>query len=117
MVGYFGKLVGADGRQISHGGQPQSLLDAVPKLLRLQGRAGILRSVLNCNGKTHAMPDTDVPELAWSHCPLCLWESPQVQSLRNLARLSEVAPLSGWPDRFAVWAVHGVVLLREHGRG
>jgi hypothetical protein len=28
-------------------------------------------------------------------------------------RLSRVAPLSGWPDRYAVWALSGILQISE----
>jgi len=89
-------------------------IDAVPILLRLAGRASMLAPLLGCNGTAgHPIPDSDVPELQWSDCPLCLLSSPWMQSLRVLGSMAEVAPLSGWPERYAVWAVHGLIALKQ----
>lgn len=98
-----------------HEGKPQTLLEAWPKLVRLSERAQTISGLLGCRGKAHAMPDLDVPELAWSTCPLCLLASPSVQSALHLARISKVAPLTGWPDRYSLWAIAVVTQQAERG--
>ena len=98
-----------------HCGEQQTLLTAWPKLMRLAGRAHTVANVLGCRGKPHAIPDIDVPELQWSTCPLCLLASPSVQSALHLARISKVAPLTSWPDKYSVWAVAAVTEQTERG--
>jgi len=55
----------------------------------------------------------DIPDLDWSHCPFDLVDSPFMVAVRGLDRLAKIAPLTGWPDRFAPWAVVGLMYLRE----
>lgn len=111
---HLGKLRGPRGEQITHRGKPVTAIDAVPLLQRLAGRAGVLAPLLNCNGTAgHPIPDSDVPELQWSACPLCMLSAPWYQSLRVLASMADVSPLSGWPDRYAVWTVHGLIALHQ----
>lgn len=98
-----------------HEGKAQTLIDAWPKLVRLSERAQTISGLLGCRGKPHAIPDLDVPELAWSTCPLCLLQSAPVQSALHLARISKVAPLSGWPDRYSLWAIAVVTQQAERG--
>lgn len=88
------------------------MIDAVPLLLKLS-RDGASAMLLGCRGKPHAIPDQarDVPILDWSTCPLCL--SRQILApLRDLSALAKISPLEGWPDRYALWAVRGILAIR-----
>ncbi len=91
---------------------------ALPILLRLQKKERMLRTVLRCRGAEHLHaidPEVyaETPDLHWSHCPLDLLSHPMVRSLRVLDRVASVAPLDGWPTRYASWAVAGIIALRE----
>lgn len=87
---------------------------ALPILLKLARKQRTLRAVLCCRGQPrfHQPPDTDVPDLQWSHCPLDLLEDPHVQACLHLSRMADVAPLSGWPARYAAWAVAGLMAIK-----
>jgi len=90
---------------------------ALPILLRLNRKAKMLRTILGCSGKPamHPVPDScsETPDLDWSHCPLDLLASPYLSAAHHLNRLADVAPLDGWPTKYAAWAVAGVLTLRE----
>ena len=90
---------------------------ALPILLRLERKRSMLRSVLGCRGAPHLHPvprdvAADTPDLDWSHCPLDLVADPAIAAVLHLARLAEIAPLSGWPMGYAAWAVAGVLTVR-----
>jgi hypothetical protein len=53
-----------------------------------------------------------VLDLNWSVCPLDLLQSPFFTMVEALERLAKVSPLAGWPDRYAPWAVDGLLALR-----
>lgn len=76
----------------------------------------MLRNMLGCRSgaRLHAPASSvaEIPDLQWSHCPYDLLASPHIQAIRGLARLAAVSPLAGWPDRYAAWAVHGVMTLQ-----
>ena len=87
---------------------------AIPILLKLTRKGSAAAMLLGCRGVPHAVPDSarDVPDLDWSTCPICLART-VLQPLREVVRLSRVAPLSGWPDRYAVWALSGILQISE----
>lgn len=89
------------------------MLDAIPKLLKVQRQSGAA-IMLGCRGVRHAIPEQarDVPDLDWSTCPLCL-AAVVLQPLHDLARLAEVSPLAGWPDRYALWVLRGILQVRR----
>ena len=89
---------------------------ALPTLLRVtRGDQAMMRFALGCRGAPtlHAPSKTDIPDLQWSHCPYDLLGSPHIAAIRTLSRLATVSPLSGWPDKYAAWAVSGVMTLRQ----
>ncbi len=93
-----------------------NLVSALPTLLSLAPKAGLHRAVLGCahRPRWHACEGMEEqPSLDWSVCPLDLLGHPLVQRVLDLDRLARVAPLSGWPDRYAAWAVNGLLLLRQ----
>lgn len=89
---------------------------ALPVLLRLRKRQQMSALLLGCpgDGRPHAVsPEAaQVADLDWSACPLCLLRGPHLAMTEQLDRLAKVSPLSGWPDRYAAWAVTGVLHLR-----
>ena len=87
---------------------------ALPTLLRLSRKQATLRVVLGCHGQPrfHRPAPSDVPDLDWSHCPLDLLDSPYIAAVNALWQTSEVAPLSGWPVRYAAWAVSGLLAIQ-----
>jgi hypothetical protein len=100
-----------------HKGQPQTFMSSLPALLRLQSNAAMLRPLFGCAGqpRLHSVPADRVsqtPSLQWSVCPFDLLDSPHLQAVRNLDRLSRIAPLSPWPRGFAAWAVAGLLTIR-----
>lgn len=103
---------------MTYKGHVQTFASALPALLKLAKKAGSYRNILGCHGQEafHAVPDSarEVDELDWSVCPLDLLANPFMQGVQQLDRLAKVAPLSGWPDRFAPWAVAGLMALRQH---
>ena len=89
---------------------------ALPTLQRLaRGDRAMMRLALGCQGakRLHAPTPGDVPDLQWSHCPLDLLDAPHYAAIRTLSRLAHISPLAGWPDRYASWAVDGVMTLRQ----
>lgn len=88
---------------------------AYPLLLKLAAKPQMASLLLGCEGKPHAVPAQarEVAELDWSACPLCLLRSPFVAMVEALEAAASVSPVAGWPDRFAAWAVCGVVHLRN----
>lgn len=88
---------------------------ALPLLLKLAKREQTNAMLLGCAGVKHDVPAAarEVGDLDWSTCPLCLLRSPFWTGVRTLDRLLLAAPVTGWPDRFAPWAVAGVLYLRE----
>lgn len=97
-------------------GQPQNVVTALPTLIRLARKAKQIRSYLGCTGAfLHQVPEDarEIDELNWSVCPLCLLASPFCQAILELDRLARIAPLAGWPDRYAYWAVRGLTILRD----
>lgn len=89
------------------------MLEAIPRLLKAT-KGGAAAVVLGCRGEPHDVPDQarDVPDLDWSICPLCL-ANRVLTPLRELALMAEVSPLTGWPDRYAIWAISGILRLRR----
>jgi len=100
------------------------MITALPTLLRVTSgddeKRAMLRRLLGCrNGERLHAPGpgvAEIPDLQWSHCPFDLLNDPHVRAVRSLARLASVSPLAGWPDRYAAWAVHGLIALREAGQ-
>lgn len=93
-----------------------SFSDALPILLRVRAKAKTLRGILGCrNGEhLHPVPAQELPMLQWSCCPLDLVDSdPRIRALRALEAMGQVSPLSGWPHRYAAWAVQGLMTLRQ----
>ena len=94
-----------------------SFVSALPILIRIGRKASMLRAALGCRSapRFHAPApgSRSVPDLDWSHCPIDLLESPFMRALYGLDRLARVAPLTGWPERFAPWVVVGLMVLRE----
>lgn len=103
---------------MTHRGQHQTFTSALPTLLKLATKAGTYRNLLGCHGQPafHAVPDAarEVDVLDWSVCPLDLLASPFMVAVHQLDRMAKVAPLAGWPDRYAPWAVAGLMTLRQH---
>lgn len=103
---------------MTHCGQPQTFASSLPTLLRLSRAPGKVAGILGCQcgDRLHAVPDhaREIRDLDWSHCPLDLIGSPYFKAVETLARLAKTAPLQGWPDRYAAWAVYGTMALREH---
>ena len=89
------------------------MLDAIPRLLKVQ-RQQSAAIMLGCRGKDHEVPEQarDVPDLDWSTCPLCLARR-VLQPLHDLVALADVSPLAGWPDRYAIWVLRGMLVLRR----
>ncbi len=89
---------------------------ALPLLLRLRKRLQMSAMLLQCplDGTRHDVPAQarEVADLDWTVCPLCLLRSGHLDTVQDLDRLASVSPLSGWPDRYAPWAVLGVLHLR-----
>ena len=102
---------------MTHRGQRQTFTSALSTLLKLSRKAGQVRGLLGCKGQDHLHPvpahAREIAELDWSHCPLDLLSSPFATAVGQLDRMSAVGPLSGWPDRYAAWAVAGLMALRE----
>ena len=101
---------------MTHRGEPQTFLSALPKLIKLSQSPGKARVMLGCNGQPHLHPPSeaarDVASLDWSHCPLDLLAAPHFVACRQLDRLATISPLSGWPGDYAAWTVAGVLALR-----
>lgn len=98
-----------------HRGQRITFQAALPIILRVGKSAKMLRAAFGCRGKGpgHPMPESDVPDHQWSVCPLCtLMDGPQMRQVITLDRLAKVAPLAGWPDRYAAWLVAGLLTIR-----
>lgn len=100
-----------------HHGQHQTFVSAFPTLLRLARDPGKSRGVLGCHGAPHLheVPEQarELADLDWSVCPFDLLECPFYAGVAMLDRLAKVAPLAGWPDRYAAWAVSGLMMLRR----
>lgn len=90
------------------------MLEAVPRLAKLSKPGGSAALLLGCRGVPHDVPEQarDVPDLDWSECPICLARH-VLTPLRDLVAMAEVSPLSGWPDRYAIWAISGILHLRR----
>jgi len=77
----------------------------------------MLRGLCGCHGQPalHALPPQarEIADLDWSHCPFDLLASPFWAGVVRLDELAQVAPLSGWPERYAGWAVQGILELRR----
>ncbi len=101
-----------------HRGQPVTVAEALPLLLRVERKRTMLAPVLGCARKPRLHPVegmSEQPSLDWSHCPLDLLGLPPVAAVRGLSRLADVSPLDGWPTRYSAWAVAGVMALRREG--
>jgi hypothetical protein len=98
-------------------GQHQTFLSALPTLLRLRREPGKVVGLLGCatSPRLHPVPEQarEVHALDWSVCPLDLLACDHLQGVERLDQLAKVAPLAGWPDRYAAWAVSGLMTLRE----
>ena len=92
---------------------------ALPTLLKLQRKRATIAMVLGCRGKPrfHKPAVEDVPDLDWSHCPLDLLNDPHIAAVLSLSRMADVSPLSGWPSRYAAWAVAGLMAVRSMDNG
>ena len=88
---------------------------ALPLLMKIQRRAQSIAPVLGCRGAPHEVPASarEIDDLDWSVCPLCLLGHPLLAALRQFDHLLAASPVAGWPDRFAPWAVAGVLYLRQ----
>lgn len=104
---------------MTHKGCKQTVVTALPTLLRLARTPGKYRPLLGCHGTKHPVPDSahDIDLLDWSYCPLCLLADPHFGAIFALDKLAKVAPLQGWPDRYAAWAVAGLMAVREAREG
>lgn len=105
---------------MTHQGRRVTLITALPTLLRITSdpsKRNMTRRLLGCRGaeRYHAPAAgvSEIPDLQWSHCPFDLVESPLVLAALSLYELAQVSPLHGWPDRYAAWAVHGVMSIRR----
>jgi hypothetical protein len=102
---------------VTHRGQHQTFTSALPTLLKLARAPGKARMLLGCQGRAalHLVPAQarEIADLDWSVCPLDLLGSPHYQAVVQMDRMAKVAPLAGWPDRYAAWAVAGLMALRE----
>jgi hypothetical protein len=109
----------AGGQEVTHHGERQTVTSALPTLIRLSKNPGKVRGILGCGrhgGALHAVPDParEVADLDWSVCPLeLLAHLPHLNAIRQLDKMAGVAPLAGWPDRYAAWAVVGLLAQRE----
>ena len=101
-----------------HGGQPTTIISALPDLLKLAKKHDLHRRLLGCDRLPfgHAVPEhlRENPLLNWSVCPMDVLSCGHVQAVVGLDRMSKVAPLSGWPHDYAAWAVSGLMALRAH---
>lgn len=106
---------------MTHKGSKQTFVTALPTLLRLAKAPGKVRGILGCQGQGHLHPvpmsARDVSDLDWSVCPLDLLGDPHFGAVFALDRLAKVAPLQGWPDRYAAWAVAGLMAVRDAREG
>lgn len=104
---------------MTHRGTPQTFISALSTLLKLarSDKRAMLRGVCGCHGapELHALPAQarEMAVLDWSHCPFDLLASPFWSAVVQLDALAEVSPLQGWPDRYAAWAVAGILELRK----
>lgn len=111
------------GVTVTHQGVKQTFVSALPTLLQLAKKADKHRVMLGCRmpgaGHLHAVPAQaqEIKALAWNVCPLDLLGCPQLAAVFELDRLAKVAPLSGWPDRYAPWAVIGLMAVRDAREG
>lgn len=103
---------------MTHRGQSQTFASSLPTLLRLGATPGKISGILGCRHlpPLHAPAESshDIADLDWSHCPLDLLGSPFFAAVVQLDRLAKISPLAGWPDRYAAWAVLGLMALRQH---
>ncbi len=93
-----------------------SVISALPILLKLATKADIHRPLLGCNRLPRFHPVDgmgETPSLDWSVCPLDVLTMPEFGHIFKLDKLATIAPLSGWPDRYAPWAVEGLLTLRQ----
>ena len=93
-----------------------NVISALPILIKLARKADLHRNILGCAHKPrwHGVTGMDEhPSLDWSVCPLDLLGHPMVSAIFHLDALAKVAPLSGWPNDFAAWAVSGLMTLRQ----
>lgn len=49
----------------------------------------------------------------WAECPVGLLCAPWWRALVGLHEATEIAPLSGWPDRYNAWAADGLRAIRR----
>ncbi len=103
---------------MTHRGIKQTVVSALPTLRRLAKAPDKHRRMLGCmsGGHLHAVPDgpsREIVDYDWSVCPLDLLGDPHFGAIFDLDRLAGIAPLSGFPDRFAPWAVMGLMALRQ----
>lgn len=106
------------GQPVLHKGQKMTVAAALPVLLKLVPQANMHRRLLGCAHQPFGhVPDArlakSTPSFDWSVCPLDLLTDPAIKGVFTLDRLAKVAPLSNWPGAFAVWAVDGLLLLRQ----
>jgi len=104
------------GQPVTHRGQPALFAPSLSTLLTLAKKRGTYRYILGCAGapRFHAPPPQarETPILDWSVCPLDLLDSPFARLSWTLSEVAKVSPLAGWPDRFAPWAVVGLMAQR-----
>lgn len=112
MTGWAGVIV-------THKGIKQTFTSALPTLLSLARKPDKHRMMLGCNlpgaGHLHAVPPQaqDLKDLAWNVCPLDLLGAPHLGAVFELDALAKVAPLAGWPDRYAPWVIRGLMAVRD----
>lgn len=105
---------------MTHRGIRQTVVSALPTLLKLAKEPDKHQRMLGCllpgAGHLHPVPDgpsREIVDYDWSICPLDLLGDPHFGAIFDLDRLAKVAPLQGWPDRYAPWAVMGLMALRQ----
>lgn len=53
-----------------------------------------------------SIADRHWDNVVWTTCPVCAWRAdPLVQYVERLRRLARIAPLSGWPQRYAAQVI------------
>jgi hypothetical protein len=52
-------------------------------------------------------------EGGWRGCPSVLVRDPAFQMALRTYNLKQVAPLSGWPQRFAAWVQDGMMAIED----
>lgn len=104
------------GQPVTHLGEPAYFASSLPTLLKLAKKRSMYAGLLGCAKlpRFHAVPQQhrEVKLLDWSVCPLDLLDSPFARLSKSLYDAAQVSPLTGWPDKFAPWAVYGLMAQR-----